>query len=128
MIGAQTKVRQWLEQVEQSLLNDKVRLSDTQAINSKKKIYKDLLNQTLEQEHIMEELNIKAKDNSLQLGIDVNRRLQEELTNYQDRLYDIKTFLSERLAKCNRIEKTLNDFEVNRENEKKKRIIYHCML
>jgi hypothetical protein len=46
------------------------------------------------------------------LTVDVSRRLQEELKNYQDRLYDVKMFLSERLTKYNRVGKTLSDFEV----------------
>ncbi|CAF4861262.1 unnamed protein product, partial [Rotaria sp. Silwood1] len=107
----QRKLRQWLEQVEQSLLNDKVRFGDLQAIDAKKKIYKDLLDQTLEQEHTMEELNVIAREYYSKLSIDISRRLQEELTNYQDRLYDVKMFLSERLAKYNRADKTLSDFE-----------------
>ncbi len=82
------------------------------AIDAKKKVYKDLLDQTLEQEHTMEQLNINAKEFSSKLTIDLNRRLQEELTNYRDRLYDVKMFLSERLAKYNRADKTLSDFEV----------------
>ncbi|CAF3672349.1 unnamed protein product [Rotaria sordida] len=107
----QRKLRQWLEQIEQTLLNDKVRFGDLQAIDAKKKIYKDLLDQTLEREHIMEELNVIARESYSKLPIDISRRLQEELTNYQDRLYDIKMFLSERLAKYNRVDKTLADFE-----------------
>jgi hypothetical protein len=75
-------------------------------------VYKDLLDQTLEQEHVMEELNNTAKEYYPKLTIDISRRLQEELKNYQDRLYDVKMFLSERLAKYNRVDKTLSDFEV----------------
>jgi len=108
----QRKLRLWLEQVEQSLLNDKVRVVDLQAIDAKKKIYKDLLDQTLEQEHFMEQLNVTAREYYPKLTIDISRRLQEELKNYQDRLYDVKMFLSERLAKYNRVDKTLSDFEV----------------
>jgi hypothetical protein len=58
----QRKLRIWLEQVEQSLLNDKVRVVDLQTIDGKKKMYKDLLDQTYEQEHLMEQLNINAKE------------------------------------------------------------------
>ena len=108
----QRKLRQWLEKVEQSLLNDKVRVVDLQAIDAKKKIYKDLLDQTLEQEHFMEQLNATAREYYPKLTSDISRRLQEELKNYQDRLYDVKMFLSERLAKYNRVDKTLSDFEV----------------
>jgi hypothetical protein len=108
----QRKLRIWLEQVEQSLLNDKVRVVDLQTIDGKKKMYKDLLDQTYEQEHLMEQLNINAKESYPKLTVDISRRLQEELTNYQDRLYDVKMFLSERLAKYNRVDKTLSDFEV----------------
>ncbi|CAF4320996.1 unnamed protein product, partial [Rotaria sp. Silwood2] len=110
-IDAQRKLRQWLEQTEQALLNDKVRFGDLQTINAKKKIYKDLFDQTVEQEHIMEELNVIAREYYSKLSIDISRRLQEELTNYQDRLYDVKMFLSERLAKYNQADKTLSDFE-----------------
>lgn len=108
----QRKLRQWLEQTEQSLLNDKVRIVDLQAIDGKKKFYKNLLDQTLEQEHSMEELKKTSKEYYPKLTIDISRRLQEELTNYQDRFYDVKLFLSERLAKYNRLDKTLSDFEV----------------
>ncbi|CAF4529966.1 unnamed protein product [Rotaria sp. Silwood2] len=60
----------------------------------------------------MEELNVIAREYYSKLSIDISRRLQEELTNYQDRLYDVKMFLSERLAKYNQADKTLSDFEV----------------
>jgi hypothetical protein len=60
----------------------------------------------------MEEININARELYPKLSVDVSRRLQEELKNYQDRLYDVKMFLSERLAKYNRVGKTLSDFEV----------------
>ena len=93
-------------------MNDKVRVVDLQAIDAKKKMYKELLDQTLEQEHLMEQLNVTAREYYPKLAIDTSRRLQEELTNYQDRLYDVKMFLSERLAKYNRVDKTLSDFEV----------------
>jgi hypothetical protein len=112
LTDSQRKLRQWLEQTEQSLLNDQVRIIDLQAIDGKKKFYKDLLDQTLEYEHIIEQLNINARDYYPKLTIDISRRLQEELTNYQDRLYDVKMFLSERLAKYSRVDKTLSDFEV----------------
>lgn len=113
-IETQTKLRLWLEHVEQSLLNDKVRILDIHATNAKKKAYKDLLDQTFEQEHNLEILNDTARDYYPKLSFDVSRRLQGELTNYQERLYDIKMFLSERLAKYNRLDKTLSDFEVRR--------------
>ncbi|CAF1590315.1 unnamed protein product, partial [Adineta ricciae] len=93
------------------LLNDKVRILDIHATNTKKKAYKDLLDQTFEQEHNLEILNDTARDYYPKLSFDVSRRLQGELTNYQERLYDIKMFLSERLAKYNRLDKTLSDFE-----------------
>ena len=112
IVDSQRKLRQWLEQVEQSLLNDKVRIVDLQAIDAKKKIYKDLLDQTLEQEHLMEQVSITAREFYSRTTIDNSRRVQEELTNYQDRLYDVKMFLSERLAKYNRLDKTLSEFEV----------------
>ncbi|CAF1402030.1 unnamed protein product [Adineta steineri] len=110
-MDTQHNLRQWLEGVEQSLLTDKVRVVDLQAIGAKKKIYKDLLDQTLEQEISMEQLNMTARDHYPKLAVDTSRRLQEELKNYQDRLYDVKMFLSERLAKYNRVDKTLSDFE-----------------
>jgi hypothetical protein len=108
----QHKLRLWLEHVEQSLLNDKVRIVDIHAINAKKKAYKDLLDQTFEQEHNLESLNEIVREYYSKLTADVSRRLQGELTNYQERLYDVKMFLSERLAKYNRLDKTLSDFEV----------------
>lgn len=108
----QRKLRLWLEHVEQSLLKDTVRIADIHAINAKKKAYKDLLDQTFEQEHNLESLNELIREHNSKLTIDVNRRLQQELINYQERLSDIKMFLSERLAKYNRLEKTLSDFEV----------------
>lgn len=116
LVDSQRKLRQWLEQVEQSLLNDKVRIVDLQAIDAKKKIYKDLLDQTLEQEHLMEQVNLTAREFYSRTTIDNTRRVQEELTNYQDRLYDVKMFLSERLAKYNRLDKTLSEFEVRNKN------------
>ena len=108
----QRKLRQWLEQVEQSLLTDTVRIVDLQAIDVKKRMYKDLLDQTFEQEHHMEQLHIISREYYTKLTIDTSRRLQEELTNYKDRLDDVKMFLSERLAKYNRVDKTLSEFEV----------------
>jgi hypothetical protein len=80
----------------------------------KKKVYKDLLDQTFEQEHNLETLNEMSREYYSKLTLDVSRRLQQELTNYQDRLHDIKMFLSDRLAKYNRVEKTLTDFEVKK--------------
>jgi hypothetical protein len=111
-IDIQRKLRLWLEHVEQSLLKDKVRVADIHAINAKKKVYKDLLDQTFEQEHNFESLNEILREHSSKLTIDVTRRLQQEITNYQERLSDVKMFLSERLAKYSRLEKTLSDFEV----------------
>ncbi len=111
-IDIQRKLRLWLEHVEQSLLKDKVRIADIHAINAKKKVYKDLLDQTFEQEHNLESLNEIIREHHSKLTIDINRRLQQELTNYHERLNDIKMFLSERLAKYTRLEKTLSDFEV----------------
>ncbi len=101
-----------MEHVEQSLLNDKIRIVDIHSINVKKKVYKDLLDQTFEQEHNLETLNELTREYSSKLTIDISRRLQQEITNYQDRLYDVKMFLSDRLAKYNRLDKTLTDFEV----------------
>ena len=109
----QNKLRLWLEHVEQSLLNDRVRIVDIHAINTKKKAYKDLLDQTFEQEHNLESLHEEiAREYYSKLTVDVSRRLQGELNNYQERLYDVKMFLSERLAKYSRLDKTLSDFEV----------------
>ncbi|CAF3670938.1 unnamed protein product [Adineta steineri] len=110
-VDTQNKLRLWLEHVEQSLLSDKVRIIDIHAINAKKKVYKDLLDQTFEQEHNLEILNDIAREYYCKLTTDVTRRLQGELTNYHERLSDIKMFLSERLAKYNRLDKTLSDFE-----------------
>ncbi len=110
----QRTLRLWLEHVEQSLLNDKIRIVDIHSIVSKKKVYKDLLDQTFEQEHNLETLNEIAREYFSKLTSDVSRRLQEEITNYQDRLYDVKMFLSDRLAKYTRLEKTFTDFEVNK--------------
>ncbi len=103
-----------MEHVEQSLLNDKIRIVDIHSINVKKKVYKDLLDQTFEQEHNLETLNEITREYYSKLSIDVSRRLQQEITNYQDRLQDIKMFLSDRLAKYTRIHKTLTDFEVKK--------------
>ena len=100
------------------LLNDKVRLVDSQAINGKKNAYKDLLDQTYEQEQLMATLTETARDYYPKLTMDTSRRLQEELSNYQDRLYDVKMFLSERLAKYNRVDQTLSDFEVGEQHER----------
>ena len=108
----QRKLRLWLEYVEQSLLNDKVRIIDIHTVVSKKKVYKDLLDQTFEQEHNLESLRKMANDYYSKLNPDVSRRLQDELNNYGDRLNDIKMFLSERIAKYTNFDKTLNDFEV----------------
>ncbi|CAF1587705.1 unnamed protein product [Rotaria magnacalcarata] len=110
-LETQRKLRQWLEEIEQKLLNDKVRICDLQVIDAKKKMYKDLLEQTLERERTMEELNINAREQYTKLPVDAARRLQEELNNYQDRLYDVKMFLTERLTKYSRVDKTLTDFE-----------------
>lgn len=123
---AQRKFRLWLEDVEQTLLNDKVRLTDAQAIQNRKKNYKDLLDQTLDQEHRLENLNKMMNEFSSQLTVDSHRRLQEELTNYNDRLYDVKMFLSERLTKCHRLDQTLTEFQVNSMNfvSKKKTFVF----
>ncbi|CAF3539694.1 unnamed protein product [Rotaria sordida] len=107
----QRKLRVWLEYVEQSLLHDKVRVNDIHTITTKKKVYKDLLDQTFEQEHNLESLNKISNEYYSKLTVDVSRRLQDELNNYRDRLNDIKMFLSERLTKCSTLDKTLNDFE-----------------
>lgn len=85
---------------------------DIHSITSKKKVYKDLLDQTFEQERNLETLNELARESYSKLTIDVSRRLQQELINYKDRLLDIKMFLTDRLAKYNRYEKTLTEFEV----------------
>lgn len=111
-MDAQRKLRQWLEQIEQQLLNDTVRISDLQIIDQRKKVYKELMDQTLEQERVMEDLNLHAREYYVKLPVDAARRLQEELVNYQDRLYDVKMFLTERLAKYNRADKMLSEFEV----------------
>ena len=110
----QQKLRAWLEYVEQSLLKDKIRISDINSILSKKKIYKDLLDQTFEQEHNLEVLNEIAREYYSKVTIDVSRHIQSELTNYHDRLSDVKMFLSECLTKYNRLEKTLTEFEVKK--------------
>ncbi|CAF4713851.1 unnamed protein product, partial [Rotaria socialis] len=110
-LETQRKLRQWLEEIEQKLLNDKVRICDLQVIDAKKKMYKDLLDQTLERERTMEELNLNAREQYTKVPADAARRLQEELNNYQDRLYDVKMFLTERLTKYSRVDKTLTDFE-----------------
>ncbi len=119
----QRTLRLWLEHVEQSLLNDKIRIVDIHSITIKKKVYKDLLDQTFEQERNLETLNEITRESYSKLTIDVSRRLQQELTNYQDRLLDIKMFLSDRLAKYNRFEKTLTDFEVKTNSRMKVKII-----
>lgn len=90
-----------------------MRLTDAQAIQNRKKNYKDLLEQTLDQEQRLENLNKMMNEFNNQLTVDSHRRLQEELTNYSDRLYDVKMFLSERLTKCNRLDQTLAEFQVN---------------
>ncbi|CAF1053595.1 unnamed protein product, partial [Didymodactylos carnosus] len=72
----------------------------------------DLLDQTFEQERTMEYLNSVANEYFGKLTHDISRGLQIELENFQDRLYDVKMFLSERLTKYNRLHKTLSDFEV----------------
>ena len=90
-----------------------MRLTDSQALNNKKKIYKDLLDQTTDQEQLMEQLRGTVKELYSKLTGDSSRRLQEELTNYHDRLYDVKMFLSERLTKYNRVDQTLTEFQVD---------------
>ncbi|CAM2708186.1 unnamed protein product [Rotaria socialis] len=112
------KLRVWLEYVEQSLLTDKIRISDLHAINAKKKVYKELLEQTFEQERNLESLNKIATEHYSKLTIDITRRVQEELINYRDRLNDLKMFLSDRLTKCNNLDKILNDFESGMEKVK----------
>ncbi|CAF3430971.1 unnamed protein product [Rotaria sp. Silwood1] len=107
----QRKLRIWLEYVEPQLVHDKARVINIHAINMKKKVYKDLLDQTFEQEHHLESLNKIANEYYSKLTIDVSRRLEEELINYRDRLNDIKMFLSDRLTKSTNLDKTLNDFE-----------------
>ncbi|CAF3003132.1 unnamed protein product [Rotaria sp. Silwood2] len=107
----QRKLRVWLEYVEPSLLYDKTRVTDIHSINMKKKVYKDLLDQTFEQEHNLESLNKIANEYYSKLTIEVTRLLKEELNNYRDRLNDIKMFLSERLTKSSNLDKALNDFE-----------------
>lgn len=93
-------------------MGDKIRICDSHTINTKKKVYKDLLEQTCEQERNLETLNKIANEYYSKLTIEVTRRVQDELINYRDRLNDIKMFLSERLAKCHSVEKKLNEFEV----------------
>ena len=108
----QRTLRLWLEHVEQSLLNDKIRILDIHSISAKRKVYKDLLDQTFEQERNLEILNEIARESYSKLTTDVSRRLQQQLTNYQDRVLDIKMFLSDRIAKYTRLEKALSEFEV----------------
>ena len=106
------KLRLWLEHIEQSLLNDKLRIVDSHAINVKKRIYQDLLDQTFEHEHHLESLNEMAREHYRTLSAEQSRQLQEELIGYRHRLHDVKMFLSRRLTDCSRVEKTLGDFEV----------------
>lgn len=106
------KLRLWLEHVEQSLLNDKLRVVDLNAINAKRRVYKDLFDQTLEQERNLVILNEATRDFTSKLSVEHFRHLQEELINYENRLNDIKMFLSNALAKCSRFEQTLSEFEV----------------
>ncbi|CAF0755155.1 unnamed protein product, partial [Didymodactylos carnosus] len=110
-IEQQKKIREWLQHVEQLLLTDKIQKCDNQAIEQKKIFYKDLLDQTFEQERTMEYLNTTANEYYEKLPYDIRRELQVELQNFQYRLYDIKTFLSERLTKYNKLHKMLSDFE-----------------
>ena len=122
----QRTLRLWLEHVEQSLLNDKIRIVDIHSITIKKKVYKDLLDQTFEQERNLETLNELARESYSKLTIDVSRRLQQELINYKDRLLDIKMFLTDRLAKYHRYEKTLTEFEVKELPEREKK--FFCLI
>lgn len=66
----------------------------------------------MDYEHLMEFLNGTVRDYQVKLTVESHRRLQEELTNYKDRLYDVKMFLTERLTKYNRIDQTLTKFQV----------------
>ena len=103
----------WIEHVEKSLSSEKLRLVDTNAINKKRRFYKDLLDQTLEQEHHLESLNTLSRDYTSKLTYDQNRHLQDELLHYRHRLNDIKMFLSDALTKYQRYENCLTEFEVN---------------
>lgn len=76
-------------------------------------MYRELLDQTFEQEHNLKSLNRIASEYYSKLNVEATRRLQDELVNYRDRLNDIKMFLTERLARTNNLEKSLNEFEVN---------------
>jgi hypothetical protein len=78
----------------------------------KKKVYKDLIDQTFEQERNLAYLNEISREYYPKLTIEISRRLQEELINYQDRLNDVKMFLSEHLATYNKLGKTLTDYQV----------------
>ena len=80
-IDTQNKLRQWLEQIEQLLLNDKVRFGDDKLIETKKKRYKDLLEQTSEKEHIMKELNIRKNIQMKQKSTQKRRQNSELVVN-----------------------------------------------
>ena len=108
------KLRLWLEHVEQSLSNDKLRLVDLNAINTKRRIYKDLFDQSNEQEHHLQTLKEQTRDYISKLSLEHSRHLQDDLLSYQQRLDDVKMFLSNALTKCHRFEKTLTDFEVKK--------------
>jgi len=107
----QRKLRLWLEHVEQSINNDKLRLLDLNAINAKRRVYKDLFDQANEHEHNLESLRDLSRDFYTKLTVEQNRHLQDDLLDYQHRLNEVKIFLSNALTKCHRFEKTLTDFE-----------------
>lgn len=112
----QRKLRLWLEHVEQSINNDKLRLLDLNAINAKRRVYKDLFDQANEHEHNLESLRDQSRDFYTKLTVEQNRHLQDDLLDYQHRLNEVKIFLSNALTKCHRFEKTLTDFEVKQPN------------
>lgn len=108
----QRKLRLWLEHVEKSISNDKLRLLDLNAINAKRRYYKDLLDQANEHERNLETLREQAREFYTKLSVEHNRQLRDDLLDYHNRLQDVKMFLSNSLTKCHRFEKTLTDFEV----------------
>lgn len=107
----QRKLRLWLEHVEKSINNDKLRLLDLNAINAKRRHYKDFLDQANEHERNLESLREQAREFYTKLSVEHNRQLRDDLLDYHNRLQDVKMFLSNSLTKCHRFEKTLTDFQ-----------------
>lgn len=101
-----------MEHVENSLLCEKFRPKDIASINTKRRVYKELLDQTMQQEHHLQSLNELARDYTTKLTYEQNRHLKDELINYGHRLNDIKMFLTNALTRCNGLEKSMTDFEV----------------